>query len=130
MPADLERIIDKSLEKDRNLRYQSAADLRTDLTRLKRAVDAGRSSSASSSGPSLPSGAGVAASVSSSSSVSSVPAAAASGRSRKLVAAGFVAVLLVASCCRRGVFCARKIHNSKGQLHRRAAFRQRHGGPK
>jgi TolB-like protein/Tfp pilus assembly protein PilF len=96
MPADLERIIDKSLEKDRNLRYQSAADLRTDLTRLKRAVDAGRSSSASSSGPSLPSGAGVAASVSSSSSVSSVPAAAASGRSRKLVAAGFVAVLLVA----------------------------------
>jgi eukaryotic-like serine/threonine-protein kinase len=36
VPAELERIIDKCLEKDRNLRYQHAADLRTDLQRLKR----------------------------------------------------------------------------------------------
>ncbi len=54
MPPDLQRILDKALEKDRNLRYQSAADLRTDLARLKRDFDSTRLSSpaaASESGP-------------------------------------------------------------------------------
>jgi serine/threonine protein kinase/Tol biopolymer transport system component len=36
LPAELERIIDKCLEKDRNLRYQHALEIRTDLQRLKR----------------------------------------------------------------------------------------------
>src|SRR6202048_1816977 len=43
VPAELERIIGKTLEKDRKLRYQSAADLRSDLARLKRDTDSGRS---------------------------------------------------------------------------------------
>ncbi len=42
VPPELERVIDKCLEKDRQLRYQHAADVRTDLQRLKRDTDSGR----------------------------------------------------------------------------------------
>jgi len=47
VPAKLESVISKALEKDRKLRYQSAADIRTDLQRLKRDSDSGLAAGAS-----------------------------------------------------------------------------------
>jgi len=51
LPPKLEDIINKALEKDRNLRYQHASDMRTDLQRLKRDTDSGRTAAVSAMPP-------------------------------------------------------------------------------
>jgi eukaryotic-like serine/threonine-protein kinase len=56
VPPKLEEIISKATEKDRGMRYQSAADMRTDLQRLKRDLDAGRA--IAESGGAIPAGSG------------------------------------------------------------------------
>jgi serine/threonine protein kinase len=49
VPAEFERILNKALEKDRDCRYQVAAELRGDLKRLQRETDSGRTATSSSS---------------------------------------------------------------------------------
>src|SRR5438034_10227033 len=53
LPAEFERIINKALEKDCDLRYQHASDIRADLKRLRRDTDSGRSARVEE-GPALP----------------------------------------------------------------------------
>jgi serine/threonine protein kinase/Tol biopolymer transport system component len=54
VPAELERILNKLLEKDRDVRYQVAAELRGDFKRLQREIDSGRAAAASSSSVRVP----------------------------------------------------------------------------
>ena len=78
VPVKLEEIINKALEKDRNLRYQHASDMRADLQRLKRDTSSSRSAVVAAAEPGIPvSSAGL-------SVAATVPATSASG----MVAAG------------------------------------------
>jgi serine/threonine protein kinase len=120
LPPRLEEIINKALEKDRNLRYQHAADLRADLQRLKRDTDSGRTAQqsmpaefpATSASPSS-SASAVAQSATGSLEASSLRASSSAvtpfGRRRLLFLASAVALLAVLSA---GIFYWRstKVH--------------------
>jgi len=117
LPPKLEDIINKALEKDRNLRYQHAADIRADLQRLKRDTDTGRAVAASSgsvaaahdsgskpAAPAAPSSSGTVVAAVSSGAVTpaSAVAPAVQNRSWKIPAA--VAAVLIATLIGGGLF--------------------------
>ena len=76
LPEKLEAVLQKALDKDRNLRYQSAAEMRTDLMRLRRELESGSNPSSFTGMPAAESQrSGAVSAHSSSASVASVPAA-------------------------------------------------------
>jgi len=107
VPADLERIISKALEKDRNLRYQSAADLRSDLTRLKRDLDSGRSSAINTPATNAST------TVDSGTRTSGAIPALAPAPSRKLLALSVAAILVVAGAATALYLLRAKVGNKK-----------------
>jgi eukaryotic-like serine/threonine-protein kinase len=104
LPPKLEDIINKALEKDRNLRYQHAADVRADLQRLKRDTDTGRAVAASSGSVTAASESGSRAAAGSSGSVLPASGAVAAAQKRSWKIPAVAALVLIALLIGGGLF--------------------------
>ena len=112
LPAKLEEIISKALEKDRDMRCQTAAELRADLKRLKRSIDSSRTSV-------------VAETAQSSSGVIAAPPAATARRKKSVTALVFAIALLVAAAA--GLFAGKIFFASappEPPIYRQLTFRR------
>ena len=95
LPVDLERVIMKALEKDPKLRYQHASDLRSDLQRLKRDTESGRSGSVRVAAAAASSASGILPAATRESGSSAVAVVAHEHKGTLIAVAAVVALLLV-----------------------------------
>ncbi|MGA7301703.1 MAG: protein kinase, partial [Candidatus Sulfotelmatobacter sp.] len=113
LPAKLEEIISKALEKDRDMRCQSAAEMRADLKRLKRSIDSSRTSVVAETAQS------------SSSGVIAAPPAATAPRRKSATALIFAIALLLAAAA--GLFAGKMFFASappEPPIYRQLTFRR------
>jgi serine/threonine protein kinase/tetratricopeptide (TPR) repeat protein len=114
VPAKLEDVINKALEKDKTLRYQSASEMRTDLRRLKRDTESGRSAVVSvepdATGSALIASRAVVSPAAQSSSASAV---ATQARPFKRLAIAGAAVVVVGMALGGWLYFSRKVHALK-----------------
>jgi serine/threonine protein kinase/Tol biopolymer transport system component len=110
VPAKLEEIINKALEKDRDLRYQHASEMRADLKRLKRETDSGKVATESSQGAPSAAVSGASPGAGVTSGQATLPASSSSvliaeaGRHKGLLFAGAAVLILLLAAASFGVY--------------------------